>query len=319
MDYRGNNMAGMRREDLSDYDDEKERREIRIEMNRRVRQKRVFKSLSYDLSKSELKDNHNELPLYVGNLVQDYFKEEAKRSQNSSAYEFIVELYLETFNPKFKEGYEFVVLIAEPRSRQEFIQSFKINQASLYASVTLGYDSDKIIHLLNQFNKFKEIPAEIKRFIEETTSSFGKCRLVLQDNSYFLESDFEHILEYYRGINALSDCWNGPIMKIEDSFFNEKETVITETKIRTTENQLSQSDTKNIVRNIEEQMRKNEIDDSDSKEVYRLMIKRGMIDKVRIERDGNTKYKYMLSQEYIYKNNKGKAKLIDINLKSNVR
>ena len=164
MDYRGNKMTGMREENLSDYDNEEERRELRIEMNRRVRQKRVFKSLSYDLSKGELKDNHNEFPLYVGNLVQDYFKEEAKRSQNSSAYEFIVELYLETFNPKFKEGYEFVVLIAEPRSRQEFIQSFKINQASLYASVTLGYDSDKIIELLNQFNKFKEIPAEIKRF-----------------------------------------------------------------------------------------------------------------------------------------------------------
>ena len=283
---------------------------------KKVKMSNNFTSLSYDNSALSMKHYHAELPLYVGNMIKKYFETDPQKQKNSS-YEYIVELFLETFNPSFKEGYEFVSLIAEPRSRQEFIQSFEINAASLLASVTLGFTAEDIISRLEQFNKFNSIPANIKKFIEDTTSSFGKCRLVLKENNYFLESDHKYILEYYYGIKGLADCWEGHIYKTEESNFSERETTINDSVSRNTDRLLALTDNSHLIRCVEDIIKKEDTTEVEKKEVFRLMIKQNKIDKVRIEREGNTKYKYMLSQEYIFDRNADDE--LDINLKSNVR
>ncbi len=114
-------------------------------------------SLNYDCSTWDLKMDSGNYPLMVGQKVKKYYNE-SKTNKKIGDYEWVVELFLETFSPKFKECYEFIVLIAEPKSRQEFIQSFEINSASLFASVTLGYNSKKILKTLQEYNKFTEMP-----------------------------------------------------------------------------------------------------------------------------------------------------------------
>jgi len=284
--------------------------------NKKIKTSSHFSTLSYDNSTLGLKPNNANLPLYVGNMIKKYFETDPQKQKNSS-FEYIVELFLETFNPTFKEGYEFVSLIAEPRSRQEFIQSFEINSASLFASVTLGFTAEDIIRRLEEFNKFDKIPSNIKKFIEETTSSFGKCRLVLKENNYFLESDHRYILEYYYNIKSLSDCWKGQIYKAEETSFSERETTINESTSRSVDKLLALNDNSHLIKCVEEIIRKEDTAEYEKKEVFRLMIKQDKIDKVRIEREGTTKYKYMLSQEYIFDRNEENE--LDINLKSNVR
>ena len=283
---------------------------------KRVKTSTNFTTLSYDNSTIPMKANNHELPLYVGNMVKKYFEVDGHKKKNA-AYEYIVELILETFNPAFKDGYEFVSLIAEPRSRQEFIQSFEINAASLFASVTLGFNAEDIIRRLEQFNKFDKIPSNIKKFIEDTTSSFGKCRLVLKEKNYFLESDHRYVLEYYYGIKSLADCWQGQIYKTEETSFSERETTINESTSRSADRLLSLTDNAHLIKCVEEIIKKEDTTENEKKEVYRLLIKQDKIDKVRIEREGTTKYKYMLSQEYIFDRNEEDQ--LDINLKSNVR
>lgn len=285
---------------------------------KRVKASGNFLTLSYDNSMLALKQNHAELPLYVGNMIKKFFDPDPQKQKSSqSAFEYIVELLLETFNPNFKEGYEFVSLVAEARSRQEFIQSFEINAASLYASVTLGFTAEEIISRLEKFNKFEKITSNIKKFIEDTTSSFGKCRLVLKENNYFLESDHRFVLEYYYDIKGLADCWHGQIYKIEEHGFSERETTINESTSRSADRLLALTDNAYLIKCVEEIIKKEDTVENEKKEVYRLLIKQNKIDKVRIEREGNTKYKYMLSQEYIFDRNDENE--LAINLKSNVR
>lgn len=273
----------------------------------------MFEKLKYNFSSKKLKNENKELPLYVGNLIKKFYKKGKKSDKNN--FEYAIELFLETFTPNFKECYEFIVLIAEPQSRQEFIQTFEINSKSLFASVTLGYDSKKIIKSLEYFNKFVSINQEIQDYIKRTTESYGKCRLVLKENSYFLESDFKTILEYYLSIKVLRDCWIGKIVKVNDGGFSEKETNIT---AETNNKLINIKSNSELYQKFEEVTLLSKKDQKEKKIIYRLFIKNEKLDVVRIQRDSKeTRFKYMLNQEYSYCEESHKN--LDITLKPSVK
>ena len=98
-------------------------------------------------------------------------------------------------------------MVAEPKSRQEFMHSYEINPASLNAAITLGLTSDQIIERLGIFNKMKHISSEVQEYIRETTSSFGKAKLVLKDNRYFIECEDKQVIDFYKSQLTLRDCW----------------------------------------------------------------------------------------------------------------
>lgn len=58
-----------------------------------------------------MKSDHHLNPLMVGELVKKFYNEE-KVGKKSKDYEYVVEIFLETFTPNFSECYEFVVQIA---------------------------------------------------------------------------------------------------------------------------------------------------------------------------------------------------------------
>ncbi|CCG82605.1 Probable DNA repair helicase ercc3 [Taphrina deformans PYCC 5710] len=103
-------------------------------------------------------------------------------------------IILEAFSPLAEQAQDFLIAIAEPTSRPSHVHEYKLTPFSLFASVSVGLETADIIAVLDRLSK-TPIPDSIKQFIESATLSYGKVRLVLQQNRYFLESNQAEILQ----------------------------------------------------------------------------------------------------------------------------
>lgn len=272
------------------------------------------KSFPNTSSKGLLKPEHVNFPIAIGELNKKYYKTGSKAIKEDN-YELAFNIYLETFSQNFNEAYEFVVCIANAKSRQEFIQSFEVNAASLYSSVTLGFTADQICQKLLQFSKIDYLSPEIRQFIHSTTSSYGKCRLVLMNNKYFIESEDLEVLRYYHDLPNLADCWNSQIYKIdltdqfESDFSTKPTTNYSEMVPKLTERVIVKESNEFLMKLIDEKGNEDLQNQNFVKPVFRLEIDHQKIDKVRIDRVGISKYKYMMSQEFDYLNVDEKVRL----------
>lgn len=113
-----------------------------------------------------LKPDHNLRPLWI--LPKD------------------LRIYLELFSPLAEQAQEFLVTIAEPRSRPLHIHEYQITPYSLYAAVLVGLQTEDIIQVLSRFSKVPLVTS-VANFIRAATLSYGKIKLVLKDNRYFVE------------------------------------------------------------------------------------------------------------------------------------
>ncbi|TKY60647.1 DNA repair helicase XPB1 [Spatholobus suberectus] len=126
-----------------------------------------------DFSKLELKQDHGNRPLWAcGNG----------------------RIFLETFSPLYKQAYDFLIAIAEPVCRPESMHEYNLTPHSLYAAVSVGLETETIIAVLNKLSKTK-LPKEMIKFIHDSTANYGKVKLVLKKNRYFVESPFPEVLK----------------------------------------------------------------------------------------------------------------------------
>lgn len=102
-------------------------------------------------------------------------------------------IYLESFSPLFEQAQDFLITIAEPVSRPSFIHEYRITTHSLYAAVSVGLETDDIISVLNRLSKVPVAPSVVE-FIKQATHSYGKVKLVLKHNRFFVESSQADIL-----------------------------------------------------------------------------------------------------------------------------
>ncbi|KAF4447807.1 putative DNA helicase RAD25 [Fusarium austroafricanum] len=103
-------------------------------------------------------------------------------------------IILERFSPLADQATDFLITIAEPRSRPAFLHEYALTAYSLYAAVSIGLNPDDIINTLDRFLK-TELPPSIQQFIKSCTKSYGKVKLVLKNNKYFVESINADILQ----------------------------------------------------------------------------------------------------------------------------
>lgn len=96
-------------------------------------------------------------------------------------------IVLERFHPLAEAAADFLVTIAEPKSRPAFLHEYALTTHSLYAAVSVGLHRQDIISTLERFLK-TPLPEGIRNFIEQCTNSYGKVKLVLKDNKYYVES-----------------------------------------------------------------------------------------------------------------------------------
>lgn len=102
-------------------------------------------------------------------------------------------VFLETFSAVYRQAYDFMIAVAEPVCRPEAMHEYKLTPHSLYAAVSVGLETHTIITVLNRLSK-NELPAEVVDFIRESTENYGKVKLVLKQNKFFVESEDPEVL-----------------------------------------------------------------------------------------------------------------------------
>lgn len=102
-------------------------------------------------------------------------------------------IFLEAFSPLYQQACDFLVAIAEPESRPNFIHTYRLTENSLYAAVAVSITTDAIIKVLSKLCK-TNLPPEVENFIRRSTYTFGKAKIVLKDNTFFIESKYPEVL-----------------------------------------------------------------------------------------------------------------------------
>ncbi|EPQ53248.1 DNA repair helicase rad25 [Gloeophyllum trabeum ATCC 11539] len=102
-------------------------------------------------------------------------------------------IILEASSPIAEQAIDFLVAISEPVSRPAFMHEYKLTPYSLYAAVSVGLQTSDIIDVLNRLSK-TPVPESVLEFIRDCTSSYGKVKLVLKRNKYYIESNNIEVL-----------------------------------------------------------------------------------------------------------------------------
>ncbi|XP_033219285.1 general transcription and DNA repair factor IIH helicase subunit XPB isoform X2 [Belonocnema kinseyi] len=82
---------------------------------------------------------------------------------------------------------------------------YKLTAYSLYAAVSVGLQTHDITDYLEKLSK-TSIPDGIVEFIRICTLSYGKVKLVLKHNKYFVESAFPEVLQKLLKDPVIQDC-----------------------------------------------------------------------------------------------------------------
>ncbi|XP_043492244.1 general transcription and DNA repair factor IIH helicase subunit XPB [Polistes fuscatus] len=114
-------------------------------------------------------------------------------------------IFLESFSPVYKHAHDFLIAISEPVCRPEHIHEYKLTAYSLYAAVSVGLQTHDIIEYLKRLSK-TSIPNGIVEFIKLCTLSYGKVKLVLKRNKYFVESPFPEVLQTLLKDPVIQQC-----------------------------------------------------------------------------------------------------------------
>ncbi|KAJ3073865.1 hypothetical protein HDU98_000462 [Podochytrium sp. JEL0797] len=104
-------------------------------------------------------------------------------------------IFLEAFHQLAEKASDFLVTIAEPVSRPARIHEYKLTTYTLYAAVSVGMETNVLIDVLEQYSKVK-LPQRVVDFIRDCTNTYGKVKLVLNDNRYYLESTYPKVLRH---------------------------------------------------------------------------------------------------------------------------
>ncbi|KAF2357840.1 Helicase XPB/Ssl2 [Trinorchestia longiramus] len=118
-------------------------------------------------------------------------------------------IFLEAFSPVYKHAKDFLITIAEPVCRPEHIHEYKLTAYSLYAAVSVGLQTSDIVDYLKRLSK-TTLPNGICDFIEACTLSYGKVKLVLKRNRYYVESDFPDVIQKLIKNAAIQECMLRP-------------------------------------------------------------------------------------------------------------
>ena len=102
-------------------------------------------------------------------------------------------VFLEAFSPLYSHATDFLIAVAEPVCRPDFIHEYELTPYSLYAAVSIGLTTDDIINFLETLSKV-QVPEVVNSYIREKTSKVGRIKLVLMKTRTFIESQEPDLL-----------------------------------------------------------------------------------------------------------------------------
>nr|XP_058157156.1 general transcription and DNA repair factor IIH helicase subunit XPB isoform X2 [Dasypus novemcinctus] len=114
-------------------------------------------------------------------------------------------IFLEAFSPVYKYAQDFLVAIAEPVCRPTHVHEYRLTAYSLYAAVSVGLQTSDITEYLRKLSK-TGVPDGIIQFIKLCTVSYGKVKLVLKHNRYFVESSHPDVIQHLLQDPVIREC-----------------------------------------------------------------------------------------------------------------
>ena len=112
-------------------------------------------------------------------------------------------IFLETTSAIYSQITDFLIAISEPVSRPQYIHEYLITKYSLYSAASVKLEVDYIISTLQKHCKTVEVPESVIEFIRRYTTQYGKAKLLLQDNKYYIESQYSKVLDALEEIDSV--------------------------------------------------------------------------------------------------------------------
>ncbi|CAK9297206.1 unnamed protein product [Gordionus sp. m RMFG-2023] len=142
--------------------------------------------------------------------IHDYSKTMTLRPDYSSRPLWVTpsgRIFLEAFSPAYATALDFLIAISEPVSRTALIHEYRLTPYSLYAAVSVGVTCQRVLAYLDRLNKATKLDDGLVKFIEACTSSYGKIKLVLKRNRYFIESQYAEVIQKLLKDEIIKECW----------------------------------------------------------------------------------------------------------------
>ncbi|CAF1281307.1 unnamed protein product [Adineta ricciae] len=146
-------------------------------------------------SATELEDTHEELPL----------------SYTSDGH-----IILESFTSDHQRAQDLLFAIAEPIHDLERSNIYEITANSLHTAMYFGLNTEGILADLHELSK-TSVPICIIDRIKSCTAEYGKVRLVLKQNRYFIECISSHVLTTLLQDPQIQECRLAPIDETVDT------------------------------------------------------------------------------------------------------
>ncbi len=103
-------------------------------------------------------------------------------------------LLLEVNHPLYNEIRNAIIQFAEIEKSPEHIHTYKISHLSLWNAAASGINPESVCNTLDKYSRYP-VPNVIKDEIKDYMSRFGKIKLIKEDDTYFLFSKDENILQ----------------------------------------------------------------------------------------------------------------------------
>ena len=166
-----------------------------------------------DFSWLRLKPDHEHRPLWIDPNVSAGSRKGPK-------------ITLESFSPLAAQATDLLTTIAEPQSRPSYMHEYRFTEHSLYAALSVGLRGEDIIRALDKLSK-SPVPESVIEFITRHTRSYGKVRLVLRQNKFFVESDDPELIQLLEHDPVINSCATS---RVESGLRHNKAAVIQGTK-----------------------------------------------------------------------------------------
>ncbi|KAJ3332056.1 hypothetical protein HDU76_001449 [Blyttiomyces sp. JEL0837] len=102
-------------------------------------------------------------------------------------------ILLEAFSPIAEQAVDFLIASKYQNVAISRIMRQRLTQYSLYAAVSVGLNTASIVRVLNRLSK-TSLPAGLESYVQEHTERYGKLKIVLKSNRFFVESAFPESL-----------------------------------------------------------------------------------------------------------------------------
>ncbi|KAL4003241.1 DNA repair helicase rad25 family protein [Acanthocheilonema viteae] len=234
-------------------------------------------------------------------------------------------IFLESFSPVYKHAHDFLIAISEPVCRPEFIHEYQLTAYSLYAAVSIGLQTNDIIEYLERLSK-SSLPKGIIEFIKMCTVSYGKVKLVLKYNRYFIESRRSDVIQTLLKDKVIQQCLteNKPPIEVPQTNINMEKIQIPGTQQQQQEAKEKDARKSNVPQDIDSYYGKLDGDDEDEDEeaIKNLQLLTFEIkqESIEIVQKRCIELEYPLLAEYDFRNDTFNENLgIDLKSSTNLR